>query len=215
MLINCGVDIQWHEEWAHEGQFVVILTGPRAVYDKLNDPGQGYYSVIEHAFDAVTEIGLRCRTVRIRAERIKPGPNWRQEANERIEGKTITNQGVPFKEGMILWWQNLRFRSETERRIARALELTGVLFFPNCMARLTTEEGRANREPDFLVCDRGKWGILEVDGIAFHQAAAMDHKRDRAFRLYGMRVERFPASECYNDAPKVVERFLKALAAPD
>lgn len=65
-------------------------------------------------------------------------------------------------------WNNLRFRSESEVRIAQALDRAGVLFLPNCKARLGSPEGRRNRESDFMICYEGKWGILEMDGEPFH-----------------------------------------------
>jgi hypothetical protein len=67
-------------------------------------------------------------------------------------------------------WQNLSFSSVSEVKIAQALDRVGVLFFPNCRGRLTTTQGRRNRECDFLVCYEGIWGILEVDGEPYHPA---------------------------------------------
>jgi hypothetical protein len=55
-------------------------------------------------------------------------------------------------------WEHLRFRSESERRIAQALGRAGVLFFPNGRARVTSDKKRATVEPDFLVCSNGKVG---------------------------------------------------------
>ncbi len=49
-------------------------------------------------------------------------------------------------------WQNLYFSSVSEVKIAQALDRVGVLFFPNCRGRLTTIQGRQNRECDFLIC---------------------------------------------------------------
>ncbi|WP_406698404.1 DUF559 domain-containing protein [Singulisphaera sp. Ch08] len=112
-------------------------------------------------------------------------------------------------------WNNLRFRSHSEMRIAVALDESGALFLPNCMGRLSTPAGRKNLECDFLVCYEGKWGILEVDGEPYHPAsrAAQDHERDRLFRAYGIRVvERFDANECFENAKGVVQKFLAILA---
>src|SRR5258708_7586502 len=126
--------------------------------------------------------------------------------------RVSTTKETQFQGGSIVTWRNLRFRSESEARIAAALDATSVLFLPNCMARLTTSEGRRTREPDFLVCQDGKWGILEVDGPFHEGLAAQDHDRDRLFRDYGIRVvERFKSEECYHDAPGVVRRFLALL----
>ena len=76
-------------------------------------------------------------------------------------------------------------------------------------------ERRGNREPDFLVCKDGKWGVLEVDGEPFHPPSrtVQDHERDRLFRAYGVRVvEHFDASRCFEEADGVVAEFLAILA---
>src|SRR5260370_39947892 len=123
-----------------------------------------------------------------------------------------TNQGNPIENRPTYSWNNLRFRSNTEIKIAEALDKAGVLFFPNCMARLGPIGERRNKEADFLICDDGKWGILEIDGEAYHSNAATDHERDRFFRTYGIRViERFTASQCYNNPEAVIRRFLVLL----
>ncbi len=107
----------------------------------------------------------------------------------------------------------LRYRSVPEVRIARALDRAGALFLPNCMARLTLPNGqRANREADFLVCYRGHWGLLEVDGEDWHppERAALDHRRDRLFRRYGIHtVERYDARACLRHADSLVADFLE------
>jgi very-short-patch-repair endonuclease len=114
-----------------------------------------------------------------------------------------------------------RFRSKTEIEIAKELDRAGVLFFPNCGARLNgyslpndLENVRRTYEPDFLVCAGGRWGILEVDGEPYHPAerAAYDHERDRLFKNHGIRVvERYDASRCWSNPHEVVREFLKLL----
>jgi hypothetical protein len=110
-------------------------------------------------------------------------------------------------------WQNLSFSSVSEVKIAQALDRVGVLFFPNCRGRLSTTQGRQNRECDFLICYDGIWGILEVDGEPFHppSRAAEDHKRDGFFLDHGVWVHRFDANECFNCPDDVVRRFLERL----
>ena len=127
--------------------------------------------------------------------------------NNRSLYKTPLNQ--PRK----VEWQNLSFSSVSEVKIAQALDRIGVLFFPNCRGRLTTTEGRRNRECDFLICYEGIWGILEVDGEPFHPAsrAAEDHKRDGFFLDHCVWVHRFDADECFKYPDNVVRRFLERL----
>jgi hypothetical protein len=110
-------------------------------------------------------------------------------------------------------WQHLYFSSISEAKIAQALDRAGILFFPNCVGRLTTTQGRRNRECDFLVCHEGVWGNLEVDGEPYHppSRAAEDHKRDGFFLDHGVWVHRFDSNECFQDPDGVVQRFLQRL----
>ena len=124
------------------------------------------------------------------------------------------NQGVQFRSyRKIHTWENLRFRSKTEIKIAEALDRTGVLFVPNSLARLTTPKGRENKEADFLICYNGKWGVLEVDG-PFHTAERRveEQERERIFKKNGIKVvERFDAERCYNNPDEVVQEFFKMI----
>lgn len=212
LLVSYRLILKWSEDWANEGQFVANLVGPRAMYDSWNSFDSPDRRAIEDAFRAITPMHLSCAYIHVRAEIIEPDPDWRTQVAEIAQGKAVHNQAPQINDAPILFWNYLRFRSEPERRIAIAFDQTGVLFFPNCIARLNTDAGRRNREPDFLICDAGKWGILEIDGTAYHRSAALDHQRDRVFRAYKIRVvERFPATQCHEDAPGVVRHFLQQL----
>jgi uncharacterized protein YjbI with pentapeptide repeats len=122
----------------------------------------------------------------------------------------INNQGIQFySNSTIHTWERLRFRSKTEIKIAEALDRTEVLFVPNSLARLTTPKGRENKEADFLICYKGKWGVLEVDG-PYHTAERRveEQERERIFKINGIKVvERFDAKECYETPDKVVQKF--------
>jgi len=125
------------------------------------------------------------------------------------ENQNISNQGI----GAEYTWNNLKFRSKTEIKIAEALDRTGVLFLPNCKARLNTPGGRRNIEADFLVCHEGKWGILEVDGPHHTpERRVEEQQRERLFRHYRILIiERFDAERCYNQPDRVVQEFLELL----
>jgi hypothetical protein len=61
----------------------------------------------------------------------------------------------------------MNFASQSEVRIAQEFEKRGILFFPLALGvrAHTSENWRDHKEADFLVCDDGVWGILEV---SFH-----------------------------------------------
>ena len=110
-------------------------------------------------------------------------------------------------------WERLGFRSKTERSIAQALDRANVLFAANALVRLgITPDHRCTRESDFLVIDKGRLGVLEVDGPFHADTAADDHERDRRFREHGIRVvERYPAERCHHFPDDVVTTFLELL----
>ncbi|MBD2207826.1 pentapeptide repeat-containing protein [Calothrix sp. FACHB-1219] len=146
-------------------------------------------------------------------------PNIEALTNQHvIKSKiSVNNQGIPFDiNSKIYTWKTLRFRSKVEIKIAEALDQTGVLFLPNCLARLNdprTPQGRGNKEADFLICHQGKWGILEVDGPYHKPERRVDEQeRERLFRHYGIRViERFDSSRCQKQPQEVVREFLQIL----
>ena len=107
----------------------------------------------------------------------------------------------------------LIFRSKTEIKIYEVLREHNILFFVNATAVLA---GKAlKREPDFLICQNGKWGILEVMGEQAHPSstAPRDHDRGRLFEDYGIRcIQFYDAARCYKQPDEVVADFLKRLA---
>ena len=124
--------------------------------------------------------------------------------------RQVSNQGIeaPYR------WNGFYFRSKTEIKVAGALDRAGVLFYPNCKARLSTSVGRDSKETDFLVFYQGKWGILEVDGEPWHPPSRTvhDHERDRLFKVHGIRVvEHYDANRCWEQPDEVAREFLEIL----
>lgn len=198
---------------------LLCLRGPRVAYDILKPYVEQYQKAeihisksIHEAINAVLPHQYVLRDLEVRATTVQIEPGWHNELLEQARGRSVANQAVSARRARI--WNRLRFRSQTEIKIAEALDRVGVLFFPLSMARLSGPEGRVNREPDFLVCRSGHWGILEVDGEEFHppSRATEDHERDRLFKGYGIRVvEHYDATDCFVTPDRVVEQFLQIL----
>jgi len=128
-----------------------------------------------------------------------PGPTWKPE-------RAIEHDG--------LW-----FRSKTEIRVYEALKKCSAFFFVNATGVLGGKKSMGSRpelrEPDFVVCLDGKWGILEVMGEHVHtqRTAPKDHDRARLFKEYGVTmIEFYDAHRCYTDPEGVVREFLGFLA---
>lgn len=111
-------------------------------------------------------------------------------------------------------WHGLILRSNSELKIAKELDLQGLLFIAGPKIRLNTENHRQTREADFLIHHNGQWGILEVDGPHHQHSVEADAWRDKRFESHGIRVIRFSADRCFTEPRVVVVEFLAALATP-
>jgi hypothetical protein len=209
-LLMCKITLDG-ANW--DNGLIVRLSGPRAVYEMLLGEENPIGEAATRAFNAVLPGAFYVDGLSVTAEYLDTlDPNWRTELLEIASGRGVHNQAVEIPNRTTVTWNNLRFRSEPERRIAIALDTAGAMFLPNCLARLSNGTARTTREADFLVCHNGQWGVLEVDG-PFHPRAAVDHERDRLFQAHGIRVtQRFDWEECRDDAPGVVRKFLTLLA---
>ncbi|HEX2906827.1 MAG TPA: hypothetical protein VHO69_08205 [Phototrophicaceae bacterium] len=209
----------------------VFLRGSPEFYDKytndLNDiyppdsdaytrPSQedgAFRSAIRTAFRAV--LGEEYFEIRVAVGLIEIDLDWRTRLF--VENETqeqVGNQNSYAKTPLV--WSGMRFNSKGEIAIAQALERLGVMYFPNCLARVGSRDNRQTRFPDFLVCYRGKWGILEIDGATYHtpSSATDDHERRRQIEQHGgiSYFDRFKHSRCVNEPDKVVKEFLDILA---
>ncbi len=110
-------------------------------------------------------------------------------------------------------YNEMKFASQSEIRIAQEFESHKVLFFPLPLA-VRAETGNFyedHREVDFLVCQDGAWGILEV---SFHpDRYEKDSEKDSWFKKSGILcIQHYSAEKCYNTASEVVGEFLAILA---
>lgn len=163
---------------------LLTLVGPRLACDAINDYSSDVNQKIRDAFAAALGPFRFVSSLVGALERITPTPGWKEEMAERLRGQQTNNQAKDHSSEPPQRWQGLGFRSVTEVVVAKALDDADVLFLSLCATRVTLEgEQRGTFFPDFLVCQRGKWGILEVDGEPWHPpgTAAKGHRRDRYF----------------------------------
>jgi hypothetical protein len=145
--------------------------------------------------------------------------NWRKTIKFLIAQSKDLNQGLITEKAFArkgkepIIYNEIKFASQSEIRIAQELEAKGVLFFPLPLA-VRHETGNIyqdHREVDFLVCLDGTFGILE---ISFHEGRyEKDKEKDAWFKKSGILcVEHYPAEKCYNQSRIVVEEFLSILS---
>jgi hypothetical protein len=221
LLLVCSLKVTESEcdcdyfftSYRHHQSFDIEIRAPRLSYDAIEPQDHPIGQQVRSAVSALIPVASHIGKITVRAELPKADPGWREEMSELLRGANVSNQ-VAHSPTNVRIWQNLRFRSASEQRVAAALDDTGAMYLPLCMARVNTTVGRANREPDFLVCHHAKWGILEVDGEPFHPPSrkVQGDERDRLFKAHGPRVvEHFDAQVCFEAPHKVVQEFLKLL----
>lgn len=140
--------------------------------------------------------------------------------NVKIEENLVSTRLENNRVKEELLWNGLTFRSQTEKRIARALYSQKIIFFANTNGFMALDglpvtnhdnKLREKAEVDFLVFHNQKCLILEVDGVHHNTTSQQkwDCKRDRVFLRQGISTVRFSAEQCYENATAVVEEFLE------
>lgn len=146
-------------------------------------------------------------------------PDWRKTIKYLIANSKDLNQGLITEKAFAkrdqepIIYNEIKFASNSEIRIAQELEAKKVLFFPLSLAvrRETGNNYKDHREVDFLVCLDGIWGILEV---SYHpDRYEKDAEKDAWFKKSGILcIEHRSAERCYNQPKTVVAEFLDILS---
>jgi hypothetical protein len=184
--------------------------GKQVLIDKFRFIGQG------HIWGNMENFPVNFRVKLIDVEQ-----DWKKTIKYLIAQSKDLNQAVisekvrarEKKEPAVYTYNEMKFASKSEIRIAQELEQVGVLFFPLPMA-VRHDTGKFyldHREVDFLVCVDGIWGVLEV---AYHiDRYEKDKEKDAWLKKSGILcIEHFTAESCYNTPKAVVAEFLEHLA---
>jgi hypothetical protein len=155
----------------------------------------------------------------IRSQLCEVDSDWRERIKEEIIRRKETNQAIITEKVFtrelknVLSYNEMKFASQSEIRIAQELENRKVLFFPLPLAVRadTGKQFEDHREVDFIVCHDGVWGILEV---AFHpDRFEKDKEKDVWFKKSGILcIEHYTAEKCYKYPTDTVKEFLNTLA---
>ncbi|WP_226573884.1 hypothetical protein [Microseira wollei] len=176
---------------------------------------QYFFSIAQgYVWDDMTDFPVNYRVNLLEVEE-----NWQKTIKFLIAKSKDLNQALVTekvfarkgKEPIV--YNEMKFASQSEIRIAQELEACGVLFFPLPLA-VRHETGNIyedHREVDFLVCLDGTFGILE---ISFHQNRyEQDKQKDAWFKKSGILcIEHYPADNCYNQPQAVVNEFISILS---
>jgi hypothetical protein len=158
-------------------------------------------------------------TIAFRVKLLDVEDDWRAVVKDLMVNAKEGNQGLVSEKAFtrhkrqVLTYNEMKFASQAEIRIAQEFERRKVLFFPLPLA-VRHETGvlhKDHREVDFLVCQAGAWGVLEV---AYHpDRYERDTEKDAWLKKSGLLcIQHYTAERCYEHPAQVVEEFLSILA---
>ncbi|MEH2212696.1 hypothetical protein [Nostoc sp.] len=215
-------DLEWDEYYSHNcnsGLVVYLPLNLRLIVsnsDEIQQTLRHYFVSIAggYIWNDMTSFPIYYRVKLLEVEE-----NWQKTIKFLIAKSKELNQGLVTEKAFArkgrepIIYNEMKFASQSEIRIAQELEVKGVLFFPLPLA-VKHETGNIyedHREVDFLVCLDGTFGILE---ISFHpDRYEKDKEKDAWFKKSGILcVEHYPAEKCYNQPRTVVEEFLSFLS---
>jgi len=169
---------------------------------------EGYFKPCVAIASVMEEMGYFVRFIVCELSPSAAPDNWQAQIHTPTNNQAIFS----FKDSQRISYEGLNFRSKTEIKVFDALIKKGLLILPLPVAVMGSS--KKYKEPDFVVCFKGKIGILEIHGDKWHppETAAEEHERRREFTRLGVSVyEIFGAERCWNDPDGVVSDFIQAL----
>jgi hypothetical protein len=215
--IDCDIDLGYDSGGVNLDHVAINL--PPASYNFIRGNGLLEETLMQSVREVLTgRTHFNCDFL-LRVKLLVVEEGWKDVIRNLIVNSSHPNQGVITEVAFLkrnqqpLLYNEMKFGSQSEIRIAQELERRKVLFFPLPLA-VRSETGRRyqdHREVDFLVCHNGVWGILEV---AYHEHRyEKDSEKAGWFKKSGILcVEFFTAERCYNLPSTVVDEFLDILS---
>lgn len=206
LLLDCSYQIVEQQNDFGDAYWNVIIQAPPQAFRYFREERNDWELVESLIRRAITEVWVN--DVGLALKRAEGRPGWDEGVRRYLAGDVPDNQGAAGK-SPILDDLALRYKSHAEVAISGALRRARVMFFPLPVAVITVGEKSHKREPDFLICDAGRWGILEVQGDEYHKNATADHERAELLQRHGIKYVRFYSSQaCHEDPDGVVRKFL-------
>lgn len=204
-----SIPTAWIKSVNHDNRIRAIMT------NALKSVANGHiYYCTGRAMD------IKCMKIIYRARLIEVEDGWQNIVKSLIANSGDPNQGIVTekvfsrRQKQPHIYNEMKFASKSEIRIAQELEARKVLFFPLPLA-VRAETGafyKDHREVDFLVCHDGLWGILEVSSHPSDRYEK-DSEKDVWFKKSGILcIQHYTAEKCYQESAEVVTEFLSILA---
>lgn len=194
--------------------YAFIKKNEEAVKRTVRGVCQGHISDSNGRKIDVSELDIEFRVALLEVEEGWQNIIRRLIADSRHPNQALITAKAFEKRGQQpLVYNEMRFATKAEIRIAQELETRNVLFFPLPLA-VRYETGNFyndHREVDFLICNDGVFGILEVSHHT--NRYEQDKEKDAWFKKSGILcVEHYTTERCLDAPDKVVDEFLGVLA---
>lgn len=208
----------WNSEWELVGAHVDIPARSYSVVSSDDLVRKLLSDTLRTVLNGYVERPQETMSIMFRIKLKEPEEDWYNVVQHAISEMSNPNQGLVtekvFKRNSRepIIYNEMKFGSQSEIRIAQEFENRSTLFFPLPLAvrHETGQFYKDHREVDFLICEGGIWGILEVA----HHANRYEQDAEKAtwFKKSGILcVEFYTAERCFKDPAAVVDEFLAIL----
>lgn len=210
LLLDCAYEIIEKENNFGDPHWDVIVRAPAQAFRHFSEARKDDFDLLQTLIrKALAERWVSSVDLALKRGEAREG--WDEGVRRYLAGDAPNNQGAAGA-SPILDEMALRYKSHAEVAISKALRRAKVMYFPLPVAVITVGVRSHKREPDFLICDAGRWGVLEVQGDEYHKSATADHERAELLQRHGIKYVRFYGSQaCHTDPDGVVRKFLEWL----
>jgi hypothetical protein len=134
------------------------------------------------------------------------GDLYQNDLPDRNDEPEIELKKVDEKNDYI--WNNVRFNTEVEVKIAEILDRMNIIFSPNTILRMIAAKGKVTKKVSFLIIVRGKCGILDIIPDEDNDLEDANHY----ILGQGIDLIRFYTENiCQNNPELIIRDFLKGL----
>lgn len=203
----------------HRNYYALDIDLPPSGYNFILKDESLKTALIESLYEVIKGRMTQNCELTIRMKLLPIEESWQDKIRDLLSEAQSPNQGsitekVFAKHGrQYLEYNHVKYASKSEIRIAQEFERLKIMFFPLALA-VRNDSGNTykdHREIDFLVCNDGQWGILEV---SYHpDRFEKDAEKDSWFKKSGILcIQHYSAERCYNQSNEVVRDFLEVLS---
>ena len=118
-LLECNLELRWFnsDRLFDTTSYYMYLSGPQHIYEVIRDEEHPITVSIKNALYTILPVECEVEKVIAKLKLLDVAPDWKAQMLGIALGQEIHNQGISRNNRPPVIWENLRFRSATEKKI--------------------------------------------------------------------------------------------------